>query len=335
VGLNDLLHRPLRDLRVSVTDRCNFRCTYCMPKEVFGRDYLFLDREQLLSYEQISRLASIFVGLGVRKIRITGGEPLLRRDIDRLISMLAAIGGLEDLTLTTNGALLEEQASRLGRAGLQRVTVSLDSLDNAVFRSMNDAAVPVTAVLAGIDAAAAAGLRPIKINAVVRRGVNDHTLVDLARRFHGTGHIVRFIEYMDVGTTNGWRMDDVVTAKEIINRIDTAMPIEPVTSHEPGPVAQRWRYRDGGGEIGVIASVSEPFCGTCTRMRLAPEGKLYTCLFASEGHDLKSRLDRGDTDEQITEFITEVWQHRRDEYSQIRSTQTPIRPRIEMSYIGG
>ena len=335
MALRDQLDRPVRDLRISVTDRCNFRCDYCMPKEVFGRDYPFLEREALLSYEEITRLARVFVGLGVRKLRLTGGEPLVRRQLPRLVAMLSAIDGVADLALTTNGVLLAEQAEALYAAGLRRVTVSLDSLDDAVFRAMNDVGVSVDPVLAGIEAAERAGLAPIKINAVVQRGVNDHTLVDLARRFRGTGHVVRFIEYMDVGTTNGWRLDKVVPAKEIVARIDSAFRLEPVAPVVPGEVAKRWRYVDGAGQIGMITSVTEPFCGGCTRARLSADGSLYTCLFASTGHDLRAPLRSGATDDELAAVITSVWQGRADRYSEIRSAETAGRNRIEMSYIGG
>ncbi|MBX6393472.1 MAG: GTP 3',8-cyclase MoaA, partial [Burkholderiales bacterium] len=282
--LRDTRQRRLHDLRISVTDRCNFRCTYCMPKEVFGKDHPFLPHSEVLTFEEIVRLARLFKQHGVRKIRLTGGEPLLRRNIERLIEMLADIGGLE-LTLTTNGSLLARKARALKDAGLDRVTVSLDSLDDAVFQAINDVEFPVAKVLEGIEAAAAAGLTPVKINMVVKRGVNDHCIVDMARRFKGSGHILRFIEFMDVGATNGWRMDDVVPSAEVIRRIDAEMPLEPIDPNYEGEVAQRWRYRDGGGEIGVISSVTQAFCGTCTRARLSTEGKLYTCLFASAGYD--------------------------------------------------
>src|ERR671911_771870 len=294
LGIADRFGRPLRDLRVSVTDRCNFRCVYCMPKEVYGRDFQFLERAALLSFEEIARLARVFAALGVEKIRLTGGEPLVRRDLERLVAMLAAIGGL-DLTLTTNGSLLAHKAAALAAAGLKRVTVSLDSLDDAVFRAMNDVDFPVECVLAGIEAAAAAGL-PVKVNCVVKRGVNDDCLLELARFFHSSGHVLRFIEYMDVGQTNGWRLDDVVPAEEIIERIDRELPVEPVEAAYRGEVAQRFRYRDGGGELGVIASVTQPFCGDCTRARISADGHLYTCLFAARGHDLRA-LVRGGIDE--------------------------------------
>ena len=289
MSTTDTMGRPLRDLRISVTDRCNFRCVYCMPKEVFGRTYRFMDRKELLTFEEIERLARAFVACGVEKIRITGGEPLLRRDLERLVEMLAAIDTL-DLTLTTNGALLPQKAQALADAGLTRITVSLDSLDDEVFRSMNDVDFPVTRVLDGIAAAAAAGL-PVKVNAVVKRGQNDGELVDLARHFRGTGHTLRFIEFMDVGATNGWRLDDVVPAAEIVSVIDAAFPLEPIEPAYRGEVARRWRYRDGTGEIGVIASVTQPFCGNCTRARISAEGRLYTCLFAAAGHELPASLE--------------------------------------------
>ncbi len=335
MALLDTLQRPLHDLRISVTDRCNFRCTYCMPKEVFGRDYEFLRREQLLSYEEITRLARVFVNLGVEKIRITGGEPLLRHELPRLIERLARLEGLRDLTLTTNGALLPEFAERLKEAGLSRITVSLDSLDDDVFQAMNDVGATVQQVLDGLEAAARAGMRPIKINAVVKRGLNDHTIVDLARHFHGTGMIVRFLEYMDVGTTNGWRLDHVLPAAEILERINAELPLEPLEPNYPGEVARRWRYRDGGGEIGVVASISRPFCAECTRARLSADGRLYTCLFASEGFDLRALVRRRASDDELTAAIASLWHRREDRYSQIRSANTSDLPKIEMSYIGG
>lgn len=330
----DTLRRPLRDLRVSVTDRCNFRCTYCMPSEVFGRDYAFLSRAELLTFEEITRLVGCFQVLGVGKVRLTGGEPLLRRDLPRLIEMLARLPGL-DLTLTTNGSLLKEQAAPLKGAGLERVTVSLDALDNAVFQAMNDVAFPVERVLEGIAAAAAAGLAPVKINMVVKRGLNEESVLPMARFFHGSGHILRFIEYMDVGTTNGWCHDDVVPAAEIIQRIHAEMPIEPMGVQHRGEVAQRWRYRDGGGEIGVITSVTQPFCGDCTRARLSADGKVYTCLFASNGHDLRALLRGGASDAEIVNTVTQIWRGRADRYSEIRSAETVGLDKVEMSYIGG
>ena len=329
----DTMGRSVRDLRISVTDRCNFRCTYCMPKSVFGRDYTFMPRRELLTFEEIERVVRTFVPLGVRKIRLTGGEPLLRRDVEVLVSMLSRIPGL-DLTLTTNGALLPRKAQALREAGLSRITVSLDSLDDETFRAMNDVDFPVERVLEGIDAAAEAGL-PVKVNAVVKRGVNDAGIVDLARRFRGTAHTVRFIEFMDVGATNGWRLDDVVPAAEIVAAIGAAFPLEPVEAAYHGEVARRWRYRDGAGEIGVIASVTQPFCGSCTRARISAEGKLYTCLFAVRGVDLRALLRDGATDEELRERLVAVWQRRKDRYSELRSEQTAALPRIEMSYIGG
>ena len=332
--LRDTLGRPLRDLRISVTDRCNFRCVYCMPKEVFGKDYAFLERKQLLTFEEIARLARIFHRRGINKIRLTGGEPLVRKNIERLVGMLAEIPGL-DLTLTTNGSLLARKAQALKAAGLQRVTVSLDSLDDAVFTSMNDVDFPVQKVLAGIDAARAAGLAPIKINMVVKRGVNETSVLPMARYFRKQGHILRFIEYMDVGASNGWRMDDVVTAREIVDMIARELPLEPVSATYKGEVAKRWRYADGSGEIGVIASVTQAFCRDCTRARLSTEGQLYTCLFATGGHDLRALLRGGASDEQIDERLAAVWSARADRYSELRTNQTAALKKIEMSYIGG
>jgi cyclic pyranopterin phosphate synthase len=332
--LPDRRGRRLRDLRISVTDRCNFRCVYCMPKEVFGADYAFLDRRDILNFEEIGRVATIFAGLGVDKIRLTGGEPLVRRNLEQLIATLARIPGL-DLTLTTNGSLLKQKAVALRNAGLRRVTVSLDALDDAVFRRMNDADFPVARVLEGIDAAAAAGLAPVKINMVVKRGMNEGDILPMARRFRGTGHVLRFIEYMDVGRTNGWRMDDVVTAREIVTAIGHEFPLEPVDPNYRGEVAERWRYRDGQGEIGVIASVTQAFCRDCTRIRLSTEGKLYTCLFASAGHDLRALLRGGADDNAIRDAIAAVWSARTDRYSEIRTSQTAKLEKIEMSYIGG
>ena len=330
----DTLGRQVRDLRISVTDRCNFRCVYCMPKEIYGRGYQFLERRELLTFEEIERLSRVFASLGVEKIRLTGGEPLLRRELERLVEMLGAIPGV-DLTLTTNGSLLPQKARVLADAGLRRVTVSLDSLDDQVFRAMNDVDGPVERVLAGIEAAAAAGLSPVKVNMVVKRGANEHSVLPMARYFRGSGHILRFIEYMDVGHTNGWRLDDVVSAAEIVAAIGAELPLEPIEPNYAGEVARRYRYRDGGGEIGVIASVTEPFCGACTRARLSAEGRLYTCLFATEGHDLRA-LVRGDASEtDLAERIGRVWGARGDRYSELRSAETADLPKIEMSYIGG
>jgi cyclic pyranopterin phosphate synthase len=333
VGVTDTLGRPLRDLRISVTDRCNFRCVYCMPREVFGRDYRFLPRRELLTFEEIERVARVFVGLGVRKLRLTGGEPLLRRDVEQLVARLAALGDL-DVTLTTNAALLAAKAPALAEAGLSRVTVSLDSLDDDVFRAMNDVDFPVSRVLEGIDAAAAAGL-PVKVNVVVKRGLNEASVVDVARHFRGTGHAVRFIEYMDVGATNGWRLDDVVPATEIVAGIGAEFPLEPVEPAYRGEVARRYRYADGAGEIGVIASVTQPFCGDCTRARLSADGKLYTCLFAVRGHDLRAVVRSGASDAELDEAVRSVWARRTDRYSEIRTEKTSGLRKVEMSYIGG
>ncbi len=332
--LTDARDRPLHDLRISVTDRCNFRCVYCMPKDVFDSDYRFLPHGDLLSFEEIARVAKLFVERGVAKIRLTGGEPLLRRNVERLVEMLARLGDV-DLTLTTNGALLAKKAAALRDAGLTRVTVSLDSLDDATFRAMNDVDFPVAKVLDGIDAAAAAGLAPLKINMVVKRGMNEDSILPMARHFRGSGHIVRFIEFMDVGATNGWRMDDVVPAAEIVRTIDAQMPLVAVDPNYAGEVAERWRYRDGGGEVGVIASVTQAFCRTCTRARLSTDGKLYTCLFATDGFDLRGLLREGRSDAAIGNAIAAVWNGRADRYSEVRTANTPRVPKVEMSYIGG
>lgn len=332
--LLDSRGRALRDLRLSVTDRCNFRCRYCMPKEHFGPGFKFLPRAELLSFEEIARVARVFVSLGVKKLRLTGGEPLLRADLPKLVAQLASIEGV-DIALTTNGSLLGERAEELARAGLRRITVSLDSLDERVFRDMTDADLSPAVVLAGIEAAARAGLRPIKVNAVVRRGVNDAGLVDLARHFKGSGHILRFIELMDVGVTNGWRMDQVVSGQEIVDRISRELPLEPASPSYRGEVAARWRYRDGSGEIGVITSVTRPFCGDCSRARLSAEGSVYTCLFATSGTDLRGPLRRGVDDEGLRELIRSLWARRNDRYSELRSENTRGLRRIEMSYIGG
>jgi cyclic pyranopterin phosphate synthase len=332
--MRDQFGRPLRDLRISIIDRCNFRCTYCMPKTVFGRDYPFLPRAELLSFEEIARIARVFAGLGVNKVRLTGGEPLLRRHLDGLIAQLAAIPGL-DLTLTSNGSLLPQMAASLAAAGLKRITVSLDALDDAVFRRMNDVDFPVADVLKGIDAAAAAGLAPLKINMVVKRGTNDDQILPLAGHFRGSGHILRFIEYMDVGSTNGWRMDEVLPSREVIERINARFPLEPIDPNYAGEVAERWRYRDGGGEIGVISSVTQAFCRDCSRLRLSTEGKLYTCLFATDGHDLRALLRQGASDAELAAFVSRIWSARGDRYSEIRHAATPALKKIEMSYIGG
>jgi len=333
-ALTDSLGRPLLDMRVSVTDRCNFRCSYCMPREHFDSAHRFLPRAELLSFEEITRAAGLFAELGVRKLRLTGGEPLLRAELPRLVEMLAQIQGLE-LALTTNGSLLAARAEPLRRAGLSRITVSLDALDPQVFRAMADAEYSVDTVLAGIDAASANELGPVKINTVVRRGVNDNEILPLVRRFRGTGHILRFIEYMDVGITNGWKLDQVLSGREIVERIDREFPLEPLDANYAGEVASRYRLRDGSGEIGVITSVTRPFCGTCSRARLSSDGKLYTCLFAHTGHDLRERLRRGDDDASLREFFRELWSARVDRYSELRSSRTRGLPRVEMSYIGG
>ncbi|MCZ2121961.1 MAG: GTP 3',8-cyclase MoaA [Anaerolineales bacterium] len=334
MSLIDTLNRPLRDLRISVTDRCNFRCVYCMPKEVFGSDYQFLNRGQILTFEEIARLAGIFAAHGVQKIRLTGGEPLVRKGLPNLIKMLAAIPDL-DLTLTTNGALLAQQAQALKDAGLNRVTVSLDSLDNEIFKAMNDVDFPVEKVIAGMDAAASVGLTPLKVNMVVKRGLNETSILPMARFFREKGYTLRFIEYMDVGHSNGWRLDDVVSAKEIIQIINREMPLEPLDPNYRGEVAKRWRYQDGGGEIGVIASVTQAFCGACTRVRLSAEGSLYTCLFGVKGHDFRELLRNGATDAEIAERIAQVWNKRADRYSELRSEKTSGLPKVEMSHIGG
>jgi cyclic pyranopterin phosphate synthase len=332
----DLLGRELRDLRISVTDRCNFRCVYCMPREIFGKDFQFLQRSALLTFEEIERVATAFASQGVQKLRLTGGEPLLRRDLELLVEKLVRIEGIEDVALTTNGALLAKKAQSLADAGLRRVTVSLDSLDDATFQAINDVSFPVARVLEGIDAALAAGLAPVKINMVVKRGVNDQDIVPMARFFRDKpGTILRFIEYMDVGTTNGWQLEDVVPASEIVELIGAEHPLLPIAPLYPGEVANRFQYVDGHGEIGVIASVTQPFCGGCTRARLSAEGSLYTCLFAAKGHDLREVIRNGATDEELRASIAGVWTRRGDRYSEIRTADTPARERVEMSHIGG
>jgi len=334
VPINDKFGRPLRDLRISVTDRCNFRCAYCMPKEIFGRDYEFLPRADLLTFEEITRVARVLADQGIRKIRLTGGEPLLRRDIVVLVKMLSQIPGLE-LSMTTNASILEGKAQALKDAGLDRITVSLDALDDDTFKVMNDVDFPAQRVLDGIQTAADVGIAPIKINMVVKRGVNEGDILPMARYFHGSGHILRFIEFMDVGTTNGWRMDDVMPAQEIIDIVSAEMPIEPLEPNYQGEVANRWRYKDGGGEVGVIASVTQPFCGNCTRLRLSAKGELYTCLFGVNGRDLRTIIRTGATDEEIADHIAAIWQPRQDRYSEDRSSETASLPKVEMSYIGG
>jgi cyclic pyranopterin phosphate synthase len=339
--LSDRLGRPLHDLRISITDRCNFRCGYCMPKEVFGRDYSFLPHASLLSFEEITRLARIFTWHGVRKLRLTGGEPLLRKDIERLVAMLAELRTVDgeplDITLTTNGSLLARKARALKEAGLERVTVSLDALDDTVFRRMNDADFPVADVLAGIEAAQRVGLAPLKVNMVVQRGVNDHEIVRMAEHFRGTGIVLRFIEFMDVGTSNGWRMDQVLPSAQVLERLQAAHALEPLDRCAPGETAERWRWSDGSGEIGLISSVTRAFCRDCNRARLSTEGKLFLCLFASRGHDLRALLRNGATDAQIAAAIGAVWHARDDRYSELRGAQGAPEGerRVEMHYIGG
>jgi cyclic pyranopterin phosphate synthase len=334
--ITDQFGRPLRDLRVSITDRCNFRCTYCMPRDQFGPDHAFLPRRALLDFEEIARVVGVLAELGVRKVRLTGGEPLVRRDVPTLVGLLSAIPGIDDLAMTTNASLLAPVAVQLRDAGLSRLTVSLDALDDQVFRAMSDTAVPVAQVLDGIAAAQAAGFGPIKINCVVRRGVNTDQIVPLAHYGREHGLTVRFIEYMDVGSTNGWRRTEVVPSRDVIAQIDTRYPLEPLEPNYPGEVARRWRYRDGGGEIGVISSVSQPFCRTCTRARLSAVGELYTCLFAIGGTDVRAWLrDDAVDDAELRARLAAVWSARTDRYSELRARQTPTAPKVEMSYIGG
>ncbi|MBE0690031.1 MAG: GTP 3',8-cyclase MoaA [Anaerolineae bacterium] len=333
--VTDKLNRPLRDLRISVTDRCNFRCPYCMPAAIFGEHYRFLPKQQILTYEEIARLTRIIIRLGAVKLRLTGGEPLVRQDIDLLVRQLSGIDGAHDLAMTTNGVRLPGRAQKLKDAGLQRVTVSLDSLDNDVFRQMNGDRADVADVMVGIDAAIAAGLTPIKINAVVKRGVNDHTLLDLARWAKEQGYILRFIEYMDVGNRNGWRMEHVVPAREIAEIVDKALPLEPLPRNYNSETALRFGYRDGGGELGIIASVTMPFCGDCSRMRLSPDGHIYTCLFAIQGTDLMTPLRAGATDDELETIIRDTWTNRTDRYSEVRSSDSAPTEKIEMYYIGG
>ena len=333
--VTDRLARPLRDLRVSVTDRCNFRCTYCMPRDVFGPDHAFLERDELLTFEEIARVVRVFAGLGVGKVRLTGGEPLVRRDLEELVALLADVDGISDIALTTNGSLLAPKAQALRAAGLRRVTVSLDALDPETFRAFADTPVPVERVLEGLAAARDGGFDPIKVNCVVKRGVNEDEIIPLAAFGREHGYIVRFIEFMDVGATNGWRLDDVVPAAEVVERLDAAFGIEPVDPHDPGEVADRYRYRDGGGEVGVISSITQPFCATCTRARLSAIGELYTCLFAARGTDLRALVRGGASDEELQAAITGLWQRRTDRYSELRTAETAQLPKVEMSYIGG
>ena len=335
VSTVDRLGRPLRDLRISVTDRCNFRCTYCMPREIYGAAFRFLPHEDLLTFEEITRFARVAISLGVTKIRLTGGEPTLRRDVERLVSMLAALEGLADLTLTTNGSALAAKAEPLAKAGLQRVTVSLDSLDDATFARLNDVDFPVARVLEGIEAAERAGLAPIKVNMVVRRGLNEESVLPMARFTRERGYTLRFIEYMDVGHTNGWALEEVVPSAELLAAIDAELPLEPMPAQYPGEVASRYRYRIGGGEIGLISSVTQPFCGSCTRARLTAEGALYTCLFGTDGVDVRATLRSDADDAALRDQLLAVWRSRTDRYSELRSAATSELPKVEMSRIGG
>ena len=340
-AVQDTYGRPMRDLRISVTDRCNFRCRYCMPREVYGADHVFLPRSALLTFEEITRIVRIALTLGIRKIRLTGGEPLMRKGLEVLVGMLSELrtpdGAVPDLTMTTNGALLAHKAAALAAAGLQRVTVSLDAMDDAVFQRMSDSGVTVADILAAMEAATEAGLTPLKVNMVVRRGMNDDQILPMARHFRHSGHILRFIEYMDVGHSNGWRLDEVVTGAQIVQCISAEYPLVPVQAHYRGEVASRWAYADGGGEIGLITSVSQPFCGDCTRLRLSPEGKLFTCLFADHGHDLRELMRTGAGDDILAAHLSGVWLTRTDRYSEQRGSATATHggDKIEMSYIGG
>ncbi len=332
----DTLSRPIRDLRISVTDRCNFRCTYCMPKEVFNSDYEFLRRDDLLSFEEITRISKVFADIGVKKIRLTGGEPLLRKNIPVLIEQLSSIAGIEDISLTTNGVLLtQNMAQQLKDSGLQRITVSLDALDDETFKAISDVTFKVDKVLDAIETADSVGLSPVKINMVVKKGINEHAILPMAKHFHASGKILRFIEYMDVGSTNHWQMDDVFSAKEIVDVINQELPIEPADENYKGEVAKRWRYKDGGGEVGIISSVTQPFCQSCTRARLSAEGKLYTCLFATQGKDLRHLIREGANDEHVKEVVNAIWKKRTDRYSELRTSETVLLPKVEMSYIGG
>ena len=332
----DTLARPLHDLRISVTDRCNFRCTYCMPKDVFNSDYEFLHRDDLLSFEELTRITNVFAKLGIKKIRITGGEPLLRNKIPVLIEQLSRIDGIEDISLTTNGVLLtRNMAQQLKNAGLRRITISLDALDDETFKTISDISFNVDKVLCAIDIAEEVGLSPIKINMVVKKGINDHAILPMAKYFYGSGKILRFIEFMDVGSTNRWQMDDVFSAKEIVDAINQELPIESADANYKGEVAKRWRYKDNGGEVGIISSVTQPFCESCTRARLSAEGKLYTCLFATDGKDLRHLIREGANDEHIEEVLKAIWKKRADRYSELRNSETVLIPKVEMSYIGG
>lgn len=333
--LVDTLARPLHDLRISVTDRCNFRCTYCMPKEVFGKQYQFLPQEQLLSFDEIEQVTRAFVALGVRKVRLTGGEPLMRKDLESLIARLAALPGVQDIALTTNGSFPLERVHSLKAAGLKRMTVSLDALDDETFKRMNDVDFPVERVLEWIAESARAGFAPVKVNMVVKRDVNEHAILPMARYFRQHGHILRLIEYMDVGHSNGWRMDDVLTARQMVDIISAELPLEPLEANYRGEVAERYHYADGSGELGIIASVSQPFCGDCSRARISADGRLFTCLFALGGADLRGLVRRGADDAALQAAIAAVWQKRADRYSELRSANTAALPKVEMSYIGG
>jgi cyclic pyranopterin phosphate synthase len=333
--MRDRLNRPLRDLRISVTDRCNFRCVYCMPRELFGAAHQFLPRSDILTFEEITRVTRTATALGVRKVRLTGGEPLLRKNLERLVAMLASIDGLDDIALTTNGSLLADKAAELKAAGLKRITISLDTLDADGFRRMADTATPVTSILSGIEAAASAGLTPVKINMVVKRGANNQDVIDMAARFRHSSCVLRFIEYMDVGNSNGWRMNEVVTAAEMRDTIHAQWPLEPLEPHYAGEVARRYRYTDGGGEIGFISSISQPFCSSCTRARLSADGRLYTCLFARDGLDLRTLLRDGISDHNLQRRVSTRWMRRDNRYSELRTAQTKSGQKIEMSYIGG
>ena len=335
-SVSDKFGRPLRDLRISVTDRCNFRCCYCMPRDVFGTDFPFMDNSELLSFEEIERVTAVFAGLGVKKVRLTGGEPLVRHSIEQLVERLVGVEGVEDVALTTNGSLLAAKARSLRDAGLNRITVSLDSLDEPTFRAVSDVKIPLSRVIQGIAAAAEVGLSPVKVNTVVKRGMNDgKDILELAAFGREHGYVVRFIEFMDVGTTNGWRMDDVVSADDILERINAVWPIEPLDPHYTGEVASRYRYLDGGGEVGVIASITRPFCRTCTRARISAKGELYTCLFSGAGHDLRALLRGGAGDDELDQAITGIWKARTDRYSAERTSETRGLAKVEMSYIGG
>ncbi len=335
-GLTDSLGRPIRDLRISVIDRCNFRCVYCMPRETFGVNHQFLPSKKILSYDEIETIARQFVALGVKKIRLTGGEPLVRPKLPELVSRLAKLPGLDDISLTTNGSLLtQENAQQLKDAGLNRITISLDALDDATFMAINDVKFPVQQVLDAIENTNTVGFDSIKINMVVKKGINDHSVLPMAEFFRGTGHTLRFIEFMDVGNSNQWQADAVLSVKDIVNLIDARFPIEPLEANYPGEVAQRWRYRDGEGEIGIISSITQPFCYSCTRARVSAEGRLYTCLFATQGNDLRQRIREGMSDEQLRDFLASVWSQRTDRYSELRNLSTTQIPKIEMSYIGG